>query len=133
MQQSDLAKAVGLAVLILVFEFALMMVSAWLWPLAIQPGSPPDYYAAAADRAFAVVASVLGPLLFVALIYLFSRRNPDRNAFFFAAVTFGTYLLLAGGVAAFQSDIGPVFLLAIALKFIGAFAGAALSSARSRR
>ena len=88
MKPIDVAKALGIAALVLVLDlcFAFGTVTVWAW--FIEPGHPQAYVMAQAPRLSTFSTRLFGPLLLLGLVWLFSRRRPERNAFGFAACVF---------------------------------------------
>jgi len=130
MRPIDYLKALGVAVLILALDLACAFAAVWFYSLAIDPGHPRDYYVAAAPAISTISTRIAGPLLFALFIWLFSRHRPDRNAWLFAAAVFVFYFLIDGAMVAFQGFFVAAVLVTMALKFVGAMAGAQLAQSR---
>ncbi|MGZ3275210.1 MAG: hypothetical protein ACXWKY_15810 [Caulobacteraceae bacterium] len=128
MKLIDFAKALGLALAILVLDLACAFAAATLWAALVQPGHPQAYYVAAAPAISTVSTRVCGPLLFLFGVWITSRRRPKRSPWLFALATFVLYLLLDGATVAFHGLYNTVVLITVALKLAGALAGAALAA-----
>ena len=128
MKPIDVAKALGLAVAILVLDLACAFAAVTLWAALVEPGHSQAYYVAAAPAISTASTRICGPLLFAASIWLFSRRRPARNPWLFALTTLVLYLLLDGATVAFHGLYNTVVLITVALKLAGALAGAALAA-----
>ena len=127
MKPIDVAKALGVAALILVLDLAIAFAAVWFWSLVVAPGHPTSYYVAGATPVATLSTRITGPTLFAAFVWLFSRRKPDRNPFLFAVTVFVLYLLLDGATVAFHGLYNLVVLITVALKLIGALLGAGLA------
>jgi hypothetical protein len=124
----DFAKAAGAGLLILVLDLAAAFAAVTFYSLVVDPGHPQSYYVAAAPAISTVSTRIAGPLLFVLVVWLFSRRRPDRNAWAFALATFAFYFVLDWATIAFQPAFLTLPVLAtMALKLAGALVGAALA------
>ena len=134
MQPIDYAKAAGLAILVLMLDFAVAFLVVAFYSLAIDPGHPQAYYEAAALSITPWSTRVAGPILFFLAIWGTGRRRPERNPWAFALATFFFYLVVDFALVGF--GFGAVLTLPVALtllaKLAGALAGAAVVS-RARR
>jgi uncharacterized protein (TIGR03382 family) len=129
MKPIDLAKALGIAALVLALDLCLAVGAVTVWAWVVEPGHSQAEIAAAAPRLSTLSTRVFGPLLLLAFVWLFSRRKPGRNAFAFAATVFVLYLVLDGATVAFHGLYNQTVLITVILKLIGAVAGATLARA----
>ena len=127
MKPIDVAKALGVAALILVLDLALAVCTVTVWAWVVSPGHSQAEVSAAAPGLSTLSTRVFGPLLLLAFVWLFSRRRPERNPFGFAAAVFVLYLVLDGATVAFRGLYNQTVLITVILKLIGAVAGATLS------
>ena len=132
MKPIDVAKALGVAALILVLDLACAFAAVWGWSLLIAPGHPTAYYVAAAPVIATVSTRIVGPTLLALFIWGLSRRIPDRNPFAFAAAVLVFYYLLDGATVAFKSYFNLVVYITMALKVAGALLGAGLARVQNR-
>lgn len=132
MKGMDIAKAFGLAILILILDLAVAYAFVSSWAAWIEPGHSRDFVVAAAPRLSTISTRIAGPLLFALLVWLFSRNKPNRNPFLFATTVFVLYVLLDGASVAFQGFFSGVVFISLTLKLIGAMLGAALSRTTER-
>lgn len=128
MKGIDFAKAAGAAVLVLAIDLACAFIAVGVYSLAIDPGHTQEYYMAAAQPVSTLSTRVAGPLLFAAVVWLFSRKRPDRSPWIFALVVFGFYFVIDWALIAFSlAFLNLSVLLTMALKLGGALVGAALA------
>ena len=137
MRLGEAAKAVGIAVGILILNLAATTAAVFLYALAIAPGHPSAFYEAAAPRIGAWSGPIGGAVLFFLAGAWFGRRRPKRNAISFMAKAWLAYVVLdivsgaALGPAA--SMLSWEMALSMALALLGALGGAVLARSRSRR
>jgi hypothetical protein len=129
MKPIDVAKALGIAALVLVLDLCLAFGTVTVWAWFISPGHSQAEIVAAAPALSTLSTRIFGPLLLLVFVWLFSRRRPERNPFVFAAAVFVLYLLLDGATVAFHGLYNRTVLITVCLKLIGAMAGAGLSRA----
>lgn len=120
----DFVKALGVAILILALDLACAFATVSFYSVAIDPGHPRDHYVALAPALSTVATRIAGPLLFALLVWLVSRRRPDRNPWVFALSVFGFYVLIDGALVAFRGFFVPAVIGTLALKLLGALVGA---------
>ena len=133
MSLSDLAKALGVGVAVLVLTIAASFPMVAVYAYLIEPGHSEAFYTEAAQWIAPWSSHVLGPILFFAFNYWLTRRKPERNAMLFAASTIVLYLVVDFGlllplmgvpIADSLSLTVAVSLLAkVAGSFLGAYAG----------
>ena len=124
MKPIDVAKALGVAALILAIDLACAFAAVWFWSLVIAPGHPTSYYVAGATPVATLSTRIVGPALFALMVWRFSRRRPERNPFLFAGTVWVLYLVLDGATVAFHGLYNLIVLVTIALKLAGALLGA---------
>lgn len=127
MKPLDFAKAAGLAVLILALDLLVATAVITIWSLLVDPGHPEAYYHALAPKLATGSTRVAGPLLMLAGVWWFSRRRPERNALAFALTAWAAYVLLDGGIVAFQHFFTLPIATVLGLKLLGALVGAMLA------
>ena len=71
---------------------------------------------------------ICGPIILALLVWFFSRKRPDRNAYAFALAVIAFYFVVDWGMVGFQGMWQPVALGIAALKLAGALFGAWLAS-----
>ncbi len=127
MKPVDFVKALGVAILAMVLDILCAIAVVSVWTLLNRP----DHPLAATDRIVVDLSTqstrICGPIILALLVWLFSRRRPDRHAYAFATAVFGFYLIVDWGMVAFQGMLEPVALGIAALKLAGALAGAWLA------
>jgi hypothetical protein len=129
MKPIDFAKALGIGALVLILDLALAIGTVTVWAWVISPGHSQAEINAAAPALSTLSTRIFGPLLLLVLVWLFSRRRPERNPFLFATAVFVLYLLLDGATVAFHGLYNRTVLITVCLKLAGALLGAALSRA----
>jgi hypothetical protein len=135
MRPLDYLKASGLGLLAMALNLAasVPVILAWRW--LVIPGRPESAYRDLPLQIAPWSSHILGPLIFAALIWLFSRRRPARDVWKFAAVAWGAYALvdLAGAAMATgpAALLSPVLLLSLIGKLGGAMVGAWLATRRA--
>ena len=133
MKLIDFGQAFGLAILILALDLAAAFGTVSAWAAFIEPGHPRAFYIQAAPRLSIISTRIAGPLLFALIVWLFSRRNGERNPFAFALMVFMFYVLADGGMVTFHGFFSPVIGISLGLKLMGALAGAILATSASRK
>jgi hypothetical protein len=131
MKPADFAKALGVALLVMLLDFACAFGFVVAWVQLNQPDRPLGMMDARTIELSTLSTRIFGPLLFALLVWFFSRRRPDRNAWIFAACVFGFYALIDWSLVAFRGVLEPVALATMALKLAGAMAGAGLALRRA--
>jgi len=124
MMPVDFVKALGVAILVMVLDFACAFawVSIWAWlNVPAEPLNPSDPVVIELST---LSTRVCGPILFALFVWLFSRKRQDRNAYGFALAVFGFYMLIDWGLVAYQGIMEPAVLLTATLKLLGAIFGA---------
>ncbi len=131
MKPVDFVRALGVAILAMVLDILCAVAVVSVWTLVNRP----DHPLATTDPIVVDLSTqstrICGPIILALLVWLFSRKRPDRNVWAFAAAVFGFYLLVDWGMVAFQGMLEPVALGIAALKLAGALVGAWLAR-RSR-
>lgn len=131
MKAIDLAKALGVAALILVLDLACAFALVSIWAAWIEPGHPRDFYVAAAPGISTISTRIAGPLLFALFVWLSSRKKKlERNPLHFAVAVFLSYAFLDGATVAFHGFFNQVVYISLVLKLAGAIVGAVLAGPR---
>lgn len=125
----DYAKALGVALLLMVLNVAASFGVMAVYGYLIDPGHGADYYEAAAQHIAPWSSVFAGALLFFGAAWLFGVRKPARPALTFALAFTIIYtlidlsILVAGAIGA----LGYVVALSIAAKLAGAVLGARMA------
>jgi hypothetical protein len=143
MKPVDFVKALGVAILIMVLDLvcAFCIVSIWAMLTGQQGLTPTD---PKVIEISSLSTRICGPLLFALFVWIFQRKRLDRSAYGFALAIFGFYFLVDWGVGALaakadpkapsvaETMLQPAVLATMALKLLGALAGAWLAGFRRR-
>ena len=127
MKPIDILKAAGVGILVLVLDLAIATAWIFAYSLFIDPGHDQAYYTAMAPDLAGWSTRIAGPILLGLLVFLFSRRRPDRNAFLFALAVWAAYFIADGAMVLFRNFFTTEVMLTMALKLAGALIGAALA------
>lgn len=134
MRPLDYLKAAGVGFLAMALNIAASVPVILAWRFLVIPGRPESAYRDLPQQIAPWSSHILGPAIFLALVWLFSRLSPRRNAWTFAVVVWAAYAILdmaaaftATGSAALLS---PVLLASLTTKLGAALAGAWLATAR---
>jgi hypothetical protein len=128
MKPIDFAKAAGVAVALLFFNVLIAILVVLVYSFAIEPGHPPEFYDAAAQRIAPWCSHIAGTGLFFATGYLFARRRPDRNGFVFALAFTGLYAVIDAATVGFAGALSVEFGLSMLAKLAAGVAGAFVAS-----
>lgn len=131
MQPIDFAKALGVAVLVLILNLACAFVAVWLYSLFIAPGHPRAFYEAAALWISPWSAHVAGTILFLLAGYLTARRRPRRNPYLFALAFAAIYALIDAASVGFKGVMNLEMALSMLGNLAAALAGAFVAARRS--
>lgn len=132
MKPIDLAKAVGIAVAILVVNVLIAILVVLVYSLFIEPGHPREFYDAAALRIAPWCSHIAGTALFFGAGYLFAKRRPQRNGLLFAAAFTAFYALIDAATVGFAGVFEVEFSLSMLAKLLAALAGAFLATRNGR-
>ncbi|MDP2142461.1 MAG: hypothetical protein Q8L20_16785 [Gammaproteobacteria bacterium] len=129
----DYLKALGVAVLVMVFTLAASFPMVAFYATFIEPGHPQQFYNDAAMWIAPWSSHVLGPLAFLAFNYRLAKRSPRRNAMAFAVMTFVFYLLVDFSTLPLMgidilSALTLTTILSLLTKLFGALGGARLGT-----
>jgi len=124
----DLAKALGIAVAILVLNVLIAIAVVLFYSIVIDPGHPHEYYNEAAMRIAPWCSHIAGTALFFGAGYLFARRRPERNGWLFAATFTVLYAIIDAATVGFASFFEIEFGLSMLAKLLAALAGTWLAS-----
>lgn len=135
MKPLDFAKAFGLGALALALNLGLLFLLVYLYSQFIAPGRPPAHYNAVAPRIGAWSAPLAAPALMFLIVWAFSRRRPQRNAYGFGLAVLVSYAAIDGGLGLASGPVAallqPPFLLGMTGGLLAALAAAALSARRA--
>ncbi len=135
-QKTDILKAIGVALVIMVVDVAISFPVVAVYAYFIEPGHDAAFYESAAQRIAPWSSVVAGVFLFFGALYWLTRRKPERHAVGFALavwVAFAAFALaidlaiLAGAGGSLRSIAGIV-ALSLATKFAAAITGAWVAS-----
>lgn len=134
MRPLDYLKAAGVGLLATVLNLAASVPVILAWRFLVIPGRPESAYKDLPLQIAPWSSHILGPVIFVALVWLFSRRRPRRDAWMFAIIVWAAYAILdlAGASMAMGSAalVSPVLVASLITKFGAALAGAWLATRR---
>lgn len=125
----DFAKALGVALLLMVLNVAVSFGVMWVYGHFINPGHEQAFYEMEAQRIAPWSSVVAGVFLFFGAGWVFAKRRPARNALAFAAAFVVLYALIDVGIIAAVGGLaamGVIVALSMVSKSIAALAGAAL-------
>jgi hypothetical protein len=135
MKPVDYAKAFGLGVAALALNLLVLVAVVFVYANLVNPGQPQEFYSQIAPQFGRWTAPFAGPLLIFLLVWAFSRRRPERNAYVFGVAVFASYLIVDLGVglatAPASSFLRLPFFAGMAGSALAAFLGA--SAAASNR
>jgi len=94
MMPIDFAKAVGVAVAILVLNILIAILVVIFYRFAVEPGHSSEFYDAAALRIALWCSHIAGTAIFFGAGYLCTRRKPQRNGCAFAAACTAAYAII---------------------------------------
>lgn len=124
----DVAKAVGVALLLMGVNVAAAFGVMAVYSHVIAPGRDMAFYQAAAEGIASWSSVIIGAMLFFAAAWFFAPRRPARNALAFAGAFALIYtsldvavLALAGGLSQFG-----IVALSMVTKIAAAIAGAVM-------
>lgn len=125
-------KAVGVGLLATVLNLAASVPVILAWRFLVIPGRPESAYRDLPLQIAPWSSHILGPVIFLALVWLFSRRRRQRSAWRFAAVAWATYAIVDLGSAWALTGpaalMSPVLVLSLITKLAAALGGAWLAT-----
>lgn len=133
MKPVDFVKALGVAILVMVIDFACAFAFVGVWIEINQPDQPLGMMDPKTIELSTLSTRICGPILFALFVWLFSRKRPDRNVWAFAAAVFGFYFLIDWALVGFRGMFDPVAMSTMGLKLIGALVGAWLARRSATR
>lgn len=136
MNLAEFAKALGVAIFVLVLTIAASFPMVAVYAYLIEPGHPPEFYSEAANWIAPWSSYILGPIVFFCCNYWLLKTGRVRFPLQFAASTIGFYVLIDWGLFVFliQIPLSSFFtagiLLSLVVKVIAAYWGANLGLAK---
>ena len=136
MKFADFAKALGVAVFVLVVAIAASFPMVAVYAYLIEPGHPPEFYTEAANWIAPWSSYVLGPIVFFACNYWLAKTGRVQFPLRFAALTIGCYVLVDLGLVSvliglpLSSFLTVGVILSLVVKLVAAVWGARLGSVR---
>lgn len=127
MNALDYAKALGVALLLMVLNVAAAFGVMAIYGYLVDPGHEPAYYEAAAQSIAPWSSVFVGAVLFFLAAWFFGSRKPERSPLVFAMTFTAIYtvvdlaIIVAAGAIAM---IGSVVAISVAAKFAAAVLGA---------
>ena len=115
----DMLRAIGIALALLVANFAIGILAVTVYSLAIAPGQGSAAYQAAAQWIVPWVVGIASPLMFALAGFVAARRRPLRNGHFFALLFSADYVLLDMLVSIPMHALGSFAVLATWLVILG--------------
>ena len=128
MKPSEVAKAFGTAVAILVLNVLIAIVAVVVYSVFIEPGHSREFYDAAALRIAPWCSHIAGTALFFGAGYVFGRHRPARRGLVFAAAVTFFYAIVDSASVGFAGFFATEFALSIAAKLAASLAGTALAA-----
>ena len=128
MKPLDFAKAVAVAVVLLVLNVLIAVAVVFGYSILIEPGHPREFYDAAALRIVPWCSHIAGTALFFGAGYFFARRRPQRNGFLFATTFTVLYAIIDAATVGFVGILGTAFALSMLAKWLAALLGAFLAA-----
>ncbi len=133
----DYLKAFATGALTLALNLLTLVLLVFGYSQFIEPGQTPEFYTEAAPRLGAWSGPLAGALIMFLLVWLLSRRRPQRKAYAFAGATFVSYFALDIALGLAATPASELFRLPFIVSLAGvcaaAFAAAFVAAARSRR
>lgn len=137
MGPADYLKAAAVGTFAVILNVAASVPVILVWRFLVIPGRPDAAYADLPQRIAPWSSHILGPAIFLAVVWLFSRRRPQRNAWLFAIAVWAAYaafdLGLASMVTGSSALVRPEMLLSLVTKLGAALAGAWLATRHPAR
>jgi hypothetical protein len=127
MKPWDYAKAVGVALLLLVLNVLLSIPVILFYSLVIDPGHPREYYDKAALKIAPWCSHLTGTALFFIAGYFLTKRKPERNGLSFAVAFTALYALIDAATVGFAGILSVEFGLSMLAKLAAALGGALLA------
>lgn len=132
MNALDYAKALGVALLLMVLNVAAAFGVMAIYGYLIDPGHEPAYYEAAAQRIAPWSSVFVGALLFFAAAWLFGVRRSTRHALMFALAFTAIYTVIDLSIIV-SIDARAAMTSVVAISVLTKFAAAALGAWMARR
>jgi hypothetical protein len=128
MQPLDFARAIGVAIALLVLNVFIAILVVLGYSIFVEPGHPREFYDAAALRIAPWCSYLFGTALFFAAGYLFARRRPQRNGYLFAVAFTVLYAIIDSATVGFVGIVSVGEAVSMLVKLLAALAGAFLAA-----
>jgi hypothetical protein len=126
-QLIDIAKATGVAILLLVLNVSIAILVILVYSYLIDPGHPTEYYNQAALKIAPWCSHTAGTALFLVAGYLLTKWRPERNGYLFATTFTVLYIIIDAATVGFAGVLEMEFALSMLAKFVAALAGVVLA------
>jgi hypothetical protein len=127
MKPIDYAKAAGIAAVVLIVDVLVAVGVVFAWASFVAPGHPRAYYASAGLPIALLSTRIFGTALIFAACWWATRRDPQRNALWFAVILVVCYAVLDGASIAFQGFFVGGTVITMLLKLAAGIAGAQIA------
>jgi hypothetical protein len=124
MRPVDFAKALGVAIGLMVVNILIAILAVVVYSYFIEPGRTQEYYQAAAPTIVRWPVHILGTAFFALAGYHFAKQRPQRNGLAFAAGFSVLYALVDGATVGFMGIWNIEFGLSMLANLIAALLGA---------
>lgn len=128
MPASDYGKAFFLGALTLLLNLLTLVILVFGYGQLIAPGRTQEFYNETALRFGSWSAPIAGAIIIFLLIWLFSRRRPQRNPYVFGGAVFVSYFAIDTATGLMTSSVEDLirlpFLLGMGSAALGAIAAA---------
>ncbi len=132
MKLIDFVKAAALAALVLLIDVLIAIAVVLAWSDFVVPGHTSAYYQTAGIPIALWSTRLVGTALIFGASWLFAKRRPQRNPWLFAVSLTVFYALSDGASVNFVDFFTLSMALTMALKLIGALAGAYVAVRRAK-
>jgi hypothetical protein len=127
MRPIDVAKAAGLGAVIFIIDVLIAFAAMYAWGMIFKPGETEAFYAQAAVPMARWSTRTVGTAMILGTAWFCARRRPQRNAYAFGALIVFFYAFFDGAIVLFAGFFTLGIAVTMALKLIGALAGAYLA------
>ncbi len=129
----DFAKAFGLGAAALALNMLSLVVIVFVYSQLVAPGREPAYYNDLALRIANWSAPIMAVVLMFLVVWGFSRRRPERNAYGFGLAVFISYAAIDGGLGLAAGAPTDLLRLPFILGMTGGLAATLAAAALTRR